>query len=478
MLIDINHNAALIKTQSVAFKGKNGDIEAKELEKRIGVAMGYAGTNDIVLVGKDYKTAQKELEESIDSYPKALSRILFIKDNQATSSFFIGSNHHNIPYVQNLSESPIYQVVENKDYELQKDSTMIPRENGKFKFSKTGAEFKIESNIEATFSDFKNANIETIEVGKSSIAQISELNKRHIKEIDEEKKETKKPKVKKGVTFQDVGGQDKAISELKKSVIYPLKYPKAFKVMNHGIILEGGPGTGKSLMAEALANEVDANYIKLNGLELESKYVGESEAKWRQLFAKAREKQPTIVFLDEFDAVAKKREGTDMSRNDDKTVNQILTLMSDIEKSQDNVFIIAATNRADILDDAITRSGRFGKQINVPNPNLEGCKKIFDIHTKNKQLDENFDKDSFVEKLHSMNVSGADIAAISEDAVNEAYIRAEIFEKMENESFEMRDIEELRITEDDFNAALENFKDSKKDKSKKNPIGFVFTPQE
>lgn len=258
----------------------------------------------------------------------------------------------------------------------------------------------------------------------------------------------------------------------KKSVIYPLKYPKAFKVMNHGVMLVGGPGTGKSLLAEAVANESGASFIKLNGLEMESKWVGESEENWRVLFASAKENQPSIIFIDEIDAVAKQREGSTTSRHDDKVVNQLLTLMSDLEKDGDNIFVIGATNKDDLLDEALVRSGRFGKMISVPNPDLEGCRMIFDIHSKDKKLSDDFDRDLFSKKLYDAGVNGADIAAVVEDAQTNAYLRNGIFDKMENGTFDYSDIEELTIEPEDFEFALDALKAQKKS-SKKNPIGFI-----
>lgn len=279
----------------------------------------------------------------------------------------------------------------------------------------------------------------------------------------------------KKITFADVGGQKNVIDELKKGIIYPIKHPDAFKnfSVNRGFVLTGGPGTGKTLIAQALANEVDASFIKINGSELESKWVGETEKNWRELFANAKKNQPTIIFIDEADAVFKTRAGTDTSRHDDKAVNTVLALMSDLEKSNDQVYVIATTNKIGLLDEAIMRSGRFGKHIEVNNPDLDGCKHILGIHSKNKAISEKFDSEKFAERLFKQNVNGADIARIVTDANAHAYDRLGIFEKMEKGTFVPADAENLRIEQVDFDKALKPFEDkSKINAPKKNPFGF------
>ena len=232
----------------------------------------------------------------------------------------------------------------------------------------------------------------------------------------------------------------------------------------------GPPGTGKTLIAQALANETQADFVKLNGLEMESKWVGQSEENWRNLFDQARENQPSIIFIDEFDAVAKKRGGADVYG--DKVVNQLLTLMSDVEKNGDEIYVIAATNKVDVLDDAITRSGRFGKHIEVKAPEtVEGVNKILDIHTRNKKLSNDVNKTELSKKLLDIKATGADIAHIVNSANENAFERAGIYTKMENGTFEKSDIDNLNITFDDFTKAIKDFTNNG-DKSNRKPIGF------
>ena len=175
-------------------------------------------------------------------------------------------------------------------------------------------------------------------------------------------------------------------------------YPKAFsKNTSHGVVLYGPPGTGKTMLALALANEAEIPFVKLNGLELVDKWVGSSEKNLRNLFAKAKEHQPCIIFLDEFEAIARKRSGDSGGRHDDKFVNQLLTLLSDIEKNNDNIFVITATNRLDIIDPAILRSGRIGTHIEVNLPTTkEAIEQILDIHLKDKPVAKDIQKQEIV----------------------------------------------------------------------------------
>ena len=254
---------------------------------------------------------------------------------------------------------------------------------------------------------------------------------------------------------------------LKKQILYPIKYPEAFKdtMLSHGALMYGPPGTGKTRLAAALANEADINFIKMNGLEMESKWVGESEENWRKLFEAAKEEQPSIIFLDEFDAVAKERGGQDVYG--DKVVNQLLTLMSDLEKDGDDVYVIAATNKKDNIDKAILRSGRFGVHIPVELPDEKGVRQILDIHLKGKDIDADIDKLS--KKLFERKASGSDIAAVVTSAKTNSYDRNGIYQKMENGTFSPKDLEGVKINQQDFVKAIENVFSMTK---KRNPIGF------
>ena len=265
------------------------------------------------------------------------------------------------------------------------------------------------------------------------------------------------------ITFADVGGQENAIDILKKKVLFPIKYPQAFKnrTLNHGIILYGIPGTGKSLIALALSNEADASFIKINASNLTSSLHGQTEQNWRELFAKAKRQQPCIVFVDEIDTVMQKRGHNAMNNYDDVTLNQILAEMSDLEKSGDLVFIVGATNRFNELDDAAKRSGRFGTHIEIAPPkNIEEISQIFDIHTADKVLDSDVNKSDIAKLLLDKKATGADIASVANEALENSFIRNGIYSKMEGGTFKNSDLDNVKISTEDFILAIEALKKS------------------
>ncbi len=219
------------------------------------------------------------------------------------------------------------------------------------------------------------------------------------------------------VHWEDIGGLDSVKQELKEVVEWPLKYRKLFTHMNvkipKGILLYGPPGTGKTLLAKAVATESEANFISVKGPEFLSKWVGESEKAVREVFRKARQAAPCVVFIDEIDAVAPMR-GRDLgSHVTERVVSQILTEMDGLEELH-NVTVIAATNRPDMLDPALLRPGRFDRLIYVPIPDKEARKEIFRIHLRGKPLGENVDIEKLAEKTD--NYTGADIEAVCNEA--------------------------------------------------------------
>lgn len=474
----------LANLNKVAFKGKTPSApddpktpKINPIENKISDALYYLGNSDIIAVGKDVKTVREDLSNGARVFDKPINKVLFIKDKNAKTTFTVGVNEYGAKYLQNFGNIPVNHHSGDQNYKLKKYDKMFIRDNSSFSVGVHGAPFSVAQSEFVTPDKIKDDNIQIFNLTEIGKENTYKTNKERLAAIltDEEKKEIEEAKKKENegkITFADVGGQDEVIKKLKEKIIYPIKYPEAFKVVSHGFILEGGPGTGKTLMAEALANEADAHFIKLNGLEMESKWVGESEENWRKLFDEAKQNQPTVIFIDEFDAVAKEREGSDTSRHDDKVVNQILTLMSDIEKSKDQIYIVAATNKYDLLDSAIKRSGRFGEHIEVKKPDAEGCKKILDIHLKDLDVDKSIDKDKVAKQLKEADTSGSDIAAIVADAQKAAYDRENIYEKMSNDTFSIADLEGVKITEEDLTTALEEFKSTRITEPKKRRIGF------
>lgn len=221
------------------------------------------------------------------------------------------------------------------------------------------------------------------------------------------------------IDYDDIGGLENAIVEVKETVELPIKKPELFEEIGidppKGILLYGPPGTGKTLLAKAVANQTNATFIKLVASEFVNKFLGEGSRYVREVFELAKEKSPAIIFIDEIDAIGTRRthgtQGAD--REVQRTLMQLLSELDGFE-SRGNVGIIAATNRPDILDNALIRPGRFDRAIEVPLPNKIGRQKILEIHTQKMKIDENIDFDSISELTEGF--SGADLKAICTEA--------------------------------------------------------------
>jgi len=220
------------------------------------------------------------------------------------------------------------------------------------------------------------------------------------------------------VSWADVGGLDEVKERLKESVEWPLTMPDRFEHFGikppRGIVLFGAPGTGKTLIAKAIANEANANFITVKGPELISKWVGESEKAIREVFKKAKQASPSIIFLDEFESIAGARtpnsgEGSDVSN---RVVNQMLSSMDGVE-SMEGVIVIAATNRPEMIDPALLRSGRFERVMHIPPPDHASLRKILQIHSRDMPLGK-FNLESLTDKMQ--NFTGADVEAVCREA--------------------------------------------------------------
>ena len=218
------------------------------------------------------------------------------------------------------------------------------------------------------------------------------------------------------VEWSEVGGLEEAKQQLKETVEWPLTNPEGFERLGitppRGMVLYGPPGTGKTLLAKAVATESVANFIAIKGPEVMSKWVGESEKKLREVFRKAKQVSPCIVFLDELDALAPTRGGDSDSKVSDRLVDQLLTSMDGLENLE-GVIIIGATNRPEVIDPALLRPGRFDRMILVNEPDEKARKHILEIHTKNMPL-KNVNLTTLSKKM--VGYTGADIEGVVREA--------------------------------------------------------------
>jgi len=260
------------------------------------------------------------------------------------------------------------------------------------------------------------------------------------------------------VTWDQVGGLQDVKEELREAVEWPLKYPDLFAQLNatppKGLLLYGPPGTGKTLLAKAVAHESESNFISVKGPELLNKFVGESEKAVREVFRKARQASPCIIFFDEIDSVAPTRGGSlGDSHVTERVISQFLTEMDGLEELR-NVIIIAATNRPDIIDSALLRPGRFDRLLFVPPPDLEARKQIFKIHTRRTPLAEDVNLDDLARKTDGY--TGADIASLANTGVMLA-LREHISKAKDPEDAKKR-AKGLKVAKRHFDEALQKVK--------------------
>jgi len=218
------------------------------------------------------------------------------------------------------------------------------------------------------------------------------------------------------IAYEDIGGMQEEIKKIREMVELPLKHPEIFERLGidapKGVLLHGPPGTGKTLLAKAVASETDANFILLNGPEIMSKFYGESEKKIRDIFEDAEKNAPTIIFFDEIDAIAPKREDV-MGEVERRVVSQLLSMMDGL-KSRGKVIVIGATNRINSLDPALRRPGRFDREVEISVPNKQGRLDILKIHTRNMPLARNVNLEELSAKTHGF--VGADLSALTKEA--------------------------------------------------------------
>ena len=261
-------------------------------------------------------------------------------------------------------------------------------------------------------------------------------------------------------TYEDIGGLGNELQKVREMIELPLKHPILFRTLGidppKGVLLYGPPGTGKTMIAKAVANETNAHFASINGPEIISKYYGESEKQLREFFDDAAENAPAIIFIDELDSIAPKREDV-TGEVERRVVAQLLTLMDGMQ-GRDNVIVIGATNRQDAIDQALRRPGRFDREIYIGVPDKKGRKEIIDIHTRSMPISDDFDVDWALENTYGF--VGADISALAREAAMKALRRYLPEIDLEEEEVSPEVLEKMEVRMADFKLAIKDIEPS------------------
>jgi len=256
------------------------------------------------------------------------------------------------------------------------------------------------------------------------------------------------------VTYEDIGGLTDEIKKVREMIELPLRHPEIFEKLGieapKGVLLYGPPGTGKTLLAKAVANESNAHFISISGPEIMSKFYGESEARLREIFKEAREKAPSIIFVDEIDSIAPKREEV-TGEVERRVVSQMLSLMDGLE-ARGKVVVISATNRPNAIDPALRRPGRFDREIEIKVPDKKGRKDILAIHTRNMPLSDEVNMDKVAGISHGY--VGADLEYLCKEAAMKCLRRLLPELNLEDEKIPPETLDKLVVNADDFQKAI------------------------
>lgn len=261
------------------------------------------------------------------------------------------------------------------------------------------------------------------------------------------------------VTYDDIGGLDEELQRVREMIELPLKHPELFERLGidppKGVLLYGPPGTGKTLIARAVANEAGANFYSIQGPEIMSKFYGQSEERLREIFAEAEKNAPSVIFIDELDSIAPRRDEV-QGEVERRVVAQLLTLMDGMS-ARGNVIVIAATNRIEAIDPALRRPGRFDREIEIGIPTAEGREEILQIHTRGMPLDDDVQIKYIASVTHGF--AGADLAALAREAAMKA-LRRYLPEIDLDKPIPVSILEKMKVTNADFQAALREIEPS------------------
>lgn len=460
----------LVNRPKISFKGNDVQKAAKLLleqvpfEDKLATIFQNLKVGDIVVAGANFNEAQKALSKSIANIGFAIKKEIFMKEAKLKSNFAFFKNALGDIEALNINEKKMSLITGGKTYDLDPGDSFYIVNHDTLRYGNDVLHlqdkpvhdlWKMKAGFSTVHDFSKEVQDDLAKLNKKTVAKRILLAEKPVTQLD----------------FSKIGGQDKAIEELKKSILYPVKYPAAYSAQDitRGFILHGPAGTGKTALCKALANEAGINCEYISAPAFQQKYVGESEANVREFFERLTKSQPSIGIIDEIDAVGATRGTGD--HYDDKLIDQILTCMTDIYDNGDNVYILGLTNKYEGLDPALKRAERFSKHILVGEPDKDGVRQIFRIHTEGRPLDKDVNEEELVDKMHSIKTVGSDIKFITKLAKEEMMKRLGIYEKMEKGTFKDSDIENATIKHQDFLNAIEAFKTQHKSNNR-NPIGF------
>ncbi|ERJ07406.1 Cell division cycle protein [Halorhabdus tiamatea SARL4B] len=262
------------------------------------------------------------------------------------------------------------------------------------------------------------------------------------------------------VQYEDIGGLSEEIAHIREMIEVPMRHPELFNKLGveppRGVLLHGPPGTGKTLLAQAVANEVDASYYSISGPEIMSKYHGESEEKLRDIFERAQQNEPAIVFMDEVDSIAPDRTD-DAGQVQKRIVSQMLTLMDGLEGRGD-VVVIAATNRPDAIDEALRRGGRFDREIEIGVPDKNGREEILQVHMRGMPLSDDIDISQFAHLTHGF--VGADLAELAKESAMNSLERIQSHIDPETDQVDAELLQQVTVSDADIESALQGIEPS------------------
>lgn len=459
-----------VNRPNISFKGNEVQKAAKLLleqvpfEDKLASLFQNLKIGDIIVTGANFNESQKALSKWLNKISFAIKKEIFMQEKSLKNNFaFFKSTLGDIE-VLNINDKKMNLITGGKSYKLEAGDSFYIVNNDTLQYGSDTIHLKDKPQHDlwkmrsgfSTVHDFsKEVQDDLAKLNKKTVAKRILLAEKPVTQLN----------------FSKIGGQDKAIEELKKGILYPVKYPAVYapEDITRGFILHGPAGTGKTALCKALANEAGINCEYISAPAFQQKYVGESEANVREFFDRLTKSQPSIGIIDEIDAVGATRGTGD--HYDDKLIDQILTCMTDIYDNGDNVYILGLTNKYEGLDPALKRAERFSKHILVGEPDKDGVRQIFKIHTEGRPLDKDVNEEELIDKMHSIKTVGSDIKFITKLAKEEMMKRLGIYEKMEKGTFKDSDIENATIKHQDFLNAIEAFKTQHKSNNR-NPIGF------